>query len=113
MNETEIEILQRRGHTCPNVRKGVRLLYRLMLAVNRQSDGWAYWRPPGRAAGPLMGLLRERAGWLFDEKQGTVTWDELRKVVTPIKRMATVQRKKQAGYGNVFEFDVEAAMLGD
>lgn len=109
MNQADIEFANSRKHACPNVRKGVRLLYRLMQAVNAQSDGWAYWRAPADAAKPLMVLL-QKAGNLWYDTHGTITEAELRKAVTPIKAMVTRQKRIQARYGNSFDFDVEAAL---
>lgn len=105
----EIEWAYSRHHACPNVRKGVRLLYRLMLAVNQQSDGWAYWAAPRRSAESLVKLLRS-SGNLFYGSRGTVTAAELRKAVAPIRAMVTRQSKLQERYGNTFEFDVDGAL---
>jgi hypothetical protein len=110
MNQMDIEMVASNKHACPNVRKAVNLLHKLMLAVNAQSDGWAYWRAPSDAAEPLMKLLKDKAGNLWYDTHGTITADELKKVVTPIKRMVTVQKKKQKQYGNTFDFDVDAAL---
>ena len=37
MNQSEIKAAHSNQHTCPNVRKDVQLLYRLMQAVNSRS----------------------------------------------------------------------------
>lgn len=110
MNQSEIEYAYSRTHACPNVRKGVRLLYKLMQAVNAQSDGWPYWKAPAKAAEPLMDLLQAKAGKLHYDTRGTITDAELAKVIRPIKAMVTKQQKVQANFGNKFEFDVDAAM---
>lgn len=104
MNQNEIEWMAQQSHECPNVSKGVNLLLRLMQAVNQQSDGWAYFRAPAKAAQKLIDLLKT-AGTC-----GTISAADLRKAITPIRTMVTHQRKKQAQYGNTFEFDVEAAL---
>jgi hypothetical protein len=116
MNQNDIEIMASCKHACPNVRQGVRLLHALMLAVNAQSDGWAYWRAPSQAADKLMKLLKT-AGNIWYDTHGTITAAELKAAVTPIKAMVTRQKRIQKRYGNTFEFDVDAAMgeikLGD
>lgn len=112
MNQAEIEWANQQNHACPNVRAGVRLLYRLIQAVNNQSDGWAYWAAPGKAAHKLMELLKT-AGNLSHGTRGTITADQLKKAVSPIRRMVTVQSAKQKKYGNTFEFDVDAALNTD
>lgn len=109
LNQDDIEVLYRNRHACPNVRKAVRLLYGLMKAVNAQSDGWAYWSAPSAAATPLMELL-QTLGNLWYDTDRTITDAQLKKVVTPIKAMVTKQKKIQAKFGNLFEFDVEQAM---
>jgi hypothetical protein len=109
MNQMEIEAAYDARHACPNVTKGVRLLYRLMRAVNRSSDGWPYWAAPSRSAEKLMKLLKT-AGYLPHGTRGTITDAQLKEAITPIRTMATVQKKKQAEYGNTFEFDVDAAL---
>lgn len=112
MNEAEIEWANQNNHECPNVRKGVRLLYRLMQATNEQSDGWHSWPAPGRSAEKLTELLKT-AGNLSYGTRGTITADQLKKAIAPIRRMVTVQREKQKQYGNTFEFDVDAALSTD
>ena len=109
LNQSDIEGLASRTHSCPNVRKGVRLLHRLMQAVNAQSDGWAYWTAPSRSAEPLVKLL-QTAGNLAHDTRGTISAADLRKAVAPIKSMVTRQQRMQARYGNKFEFDVDEAL---
>jgi len=109
MNQYEIESAFRSRHDCPNVRRGVNLLHALMRSVNEQSDGWAYWTAPSRAAAKLIALL-ETAGRVSYGTRGTITADQLKAAVTPIRRMVTVQKQRQAKYGNTFDFDVDAAL---
>lgn len=109
MNQYEIEMIASNNHACPNVRKGVRLLVNLMHAVNAQSDGWAYWSAPSRACDKLQELLRT-VGNLWYDTHGTITAEQLKRAVTPIRAMVTRQTKLQARYGNTFTFDVDAAL---
>lgn len=109
MNQSEIEIMAANRHTCPNVRKGVQLLYRLMEAVNAQSDGWAYWAAPSKSAEKLEELLRT-AGNLWYDTRGTISDADFKKAVAPIKAMVTREKKRQLKYGNKFDFDVVAAI---
>lgn len=110
MNQAEIEWAAKCTHECPNVRKGLHLLLRLMEAVNDQSDGWPYWRAPAKASQKLMDLL-QTAGNLNHGTHGTISAADLRKAITPIRSMVTIQRRKQAQYGNTFKFDVDAALV--
>lgn len=109
MNQAEVEWAYQNQHACPNVRKGVRLLYQLMQSVNEQSDGWAYWSVPHRACDKLVELLKTAGNLMYDTR-GTISEADLRKAIAPIRRMATVQREKQKQYGGSFEFDVDAAL---
>ena len=104
-NQADIEWMAQQHHDCPNVRKGVLLLYRLMQAVNEQSDGWAYWHAPSKSTEKLVELL-QTAGNLTYGTHGTITEAELRKAITPIRTMVTRQKKLQAKFGNKFEFVV-------
>jgi hypothetical protein len=106
MNEADIQMMHNNRHDCPNVRKAVQLLYRLVQAVNAQSDGWAYWSAPSKSATKLTNLLKEKCGNLWYDTQGTITEAELKKAIAPIKSMVTRQNKIQAKYGNTFTFDV-------
>lgn len=103
MNQADIEWAHEtvNDRACPNVRKAIRLLYRLMEAVNAQSDGWPYWRAPSKAADKLMDLI-QGAG-----RSGSISDAELRGAITPIKTMVTRQRKLQARFGNTFDFNVD------
>jgi hypothetical protein len=109
MNQVEIEIASSRNHACHNVRRGVNLLYRLMLSANEQSDGWAYWSAPSHACRKLQDLLKT-AGNLWYDTHGTITDQQLKAAVAPIRSMVARQTKRQKQYGNTFTFDVDAAL---
>lgn len=109
MNAAEIEHAARQQHECPNVRKGVKLLDRLVESVNNQSDGWHSWPAPAKSAEKLTALLKT-AGNLSYGTRGTITDAQLKAAITPIRRMVTTQREKQKRYGNTFDFDVDAAL---
>ena len=109
MNAAEIEWAAHQYHKCPNVRKGVKLLHRLVESVNEQSDGWHSWPAPGKSAEKLTALLKT-AGNLQYGTLGTITAAQLKAAITPIRRMVTTQKAKQAQYGNYFNFDVDAAL---
>jgi hypothetical protein len=109
MNECDIRAMASNHHACPNVRKGVHLLLRLMEAVNAQSDGWPYWSAPSQAADKLMKLLRT-AGNIWYDTYGNISDADLKAAIKPIKSMVTRQKTIQARYGNTFEFDVDAVL---
>ena len=109
MNQNEIEWASRQNHQCPNGRKGIILLFRLVQSVNDQSDGWAYWKAPLKASKKLIDLLKS-TGNLNYGTHGTISDSQLKAAISPIRRMVTVQSEKQKKYGNSFVFDVDAAL---
>lgn len=109
MNQGDIEAAASTPHRCPNVRKGVRLMLRLMRSVNAQSDGWAYWPPPHKATEKLQTLLKT-AGNLNHGTFMKISAEDLKKATVPIRSMVTRQKRIQAKYGNKFDFDVDAAL---
>jgi len=109
MNQAEIEWAASVHHECPNVRRGLRLLLALVESVNEQSDGWAYWSAPSHASDKLQRLLQS-TGNLYHGTHGSITDDQLRKAISPIRAMVTRQRVIQARHGNKFDFDVDAAL---
>ena len=89
MNEYEIEELTGRfgqGET-PNLLTGANVLRRLCRWTNSNSDGWAYWPKPTRAAAKLMELLDSVDR--FDPQD--CTDGQLRSALTPIKAFLTKQ----------------------
>lgn len=89
MNEYEIEnalIRFNRGDT-PNLGHGAFILARLATWTNRNSDGWAYWPKPCRAAQSLQALLQTADR--FDPVD--VTAAELKRATSPIKAFLTRQ----------------------
>lgn len=99
MNEFEVEemFLRAKNDNTPNRERGATILYNLMRWTNRNSDGWAYWQKPQRAAHRLMGLLQ--AGdqpryvvplWPEDGPQD-ITDEELKAGLAPIKAFLTRQ----------------------
>jgi hypothetical protein len=67
LNSDEIDDLQDyfRGPEIPeNVRKAASALQRLKDWTNENSDGWAYWKAPLKAAEPLMlRLMEAESAW--------------------------------------------------
>jgi hypothetical protein len=61
------------------------IIDRLRYWTNRNSDGWAYWPKPVRAAKNLMVLLESGDRW----DPADVTEAELKKAIVPIKSFLT------------------------
>lgn len=89
MNEWEVERAVERFNTdeFPNLGLASRSLYRLMRWTNANSDGWAYWSKPIRAAKQLQVLLSGVDRW--DPQD--VTEAEVKKALVPVKAFLTRQ----------------------
>ena len=91
MNEWDIESAVRRYGDHPVLGPAVATLQYLVNWTNQNSDGWAYWPKPCRAAAKLMVLI-ERDGtskYAIDRERADATVAELRKAYVPIKAFRT------------------------
>jgi hypothetical protein len=91
MNRWEIEEAVDRYATHAVLGPATRTLQSLRDAADANSDGWAYWPKPARAARRLMELI-ERDGTArdrVDQERKDVTGTELRKAYVPIKAFRT------------------------
>ncbi len=73
--------------TYPNLARANLTVMRLANWADRNSDGWAYWPKPARAANKLMELLQTADPW----EPVDITGAELRKASAPIKAFLTRQ----------------------
>lgn len=63
---------------------------RLARWANDNSDGWAHWPKPARAANKAMALIESRTSRENDEQEANdATWLELRAALSPIKAFLT------------------------
>lgn len=85
MNHYEVEDAVRRYADDPTLGPASRTLANLMHWTNRNSDGWAYWPKPTRAARSLVALFPRR----WDDP--TPSADEVNKAIRPIKAFRTRQ----------------------
>lgn len=91
MNRYDIGEARRRYQHHPILGPATHTLKSIMMAADANSDGWAYWPKPARAAAKLMELI-ERDGtakYRFDDDRPDVTVDEYRKALRPIKAFRT------------------------
>lgn len=87
MNHWDIEEARQRYASHPTLGPATRTLTNLRDAADANSDGWAYWPKPARAAARLMELI-ERDGtsrYVFDTEREDATLVELRKAYTSLK----------------------------
>jgi hypothetical protein len=90
MNESEVVDAVRRHRDSPIKLRAVLTLTRLMNLVNDNSDGWAHWAPPVRAARRLMEFIQKTPA-------AQATEAELKKAYAPVKAFLT--RWSTKGYG--------------
>lgn len=93
MNEWDIEDALRRFRPdeTPNLATGAEVLAALAGWTNRNSDGWAYWPKPVRAANALIVLLEAQRGKRWGNPVEDVTAAQLKKALAPIKAFLTRQ----------------------
>ncbi len=94
MNEWDIDRAEARYAGHPILEPAVRTLRSLVDWTNRNSDGWAYWPKPCRAAAKLMEMI-ERDGtnrYFDDSERADVTVAEYRAALRPIKAFRTRQK---------------------
>lgn len=78
-----------RGDT-PNRLRLAEVIENLMLWANRNSDGWAYWPKPCRAARKAIELVESRTNAENDEQEQTDATDaEVKAALVPIKSFLT------------------------
>lgn len=70
-----------------NLTHGVHVLIRLHNWTNRNSDGWAYWPKPVRAAARLIELIEGVDRWDPED----VSSADLKRALVPIKSFLTRQ----------------------
>jgi hypothetical protein len=87
MNEWEIDEASRRHQNHPVLGPATRTLSDLRDAVNRYSDGWAYWPKPSRAARLLQELIKGTDP--LDREREDATPALLRKAYGPLRAFRT------------------------
>ncbi len=91
MNDYDIERAQRLYAGHPVLGPATRTLGNVRDAANANSDGWAYWPKPARAAERLMEMI-ERDGtsrYAFDTERPDVTAAEYKLALRPLKSFRT------------------------
>ncbi len=97
MNEYEVEemFLRAKNDNTPNRERGATILYNLMQWTNRNSDGWAYWPKPSRAARRLMEVLSKGDHVRYvvpiwpEDRPEDISSEELKAGLAPIKAFLT------------------------
>jgi len=90
MNEWDIDSANKRWHAHPVLGPAARTLRNLAEWTNANSDGWAYWPKPCRAAAKLMELIEGRGTHeFFHGERNDATDARLRAALSPIKAFCT------------------------
>jgi hypothetical protein len=97
MNEFDIDQAITRHASHPVLGPAVETLVTLYIWTNDNSDGWAYWPKPARAAAKLMELLEGDGTNDYQRQLAATPEVELavayRKALTPIKALRTTTTK--------------------
>ncbi len=99
MNTWEIDQAAARLRDHEVLGPAARFLQNFRDLINANSDGWAYWRQPVRAAAKLQQLLGDAVKPFVVRGGGPVTRPEVtaadvRKALTPIKAFCTRKKLK-------------------
>jgi hypothetical protein len=90
MNDWDIDQAERLYPDHPVLAPAVKTLRSLSDWVNANSDGWAYWPVPVRAAAKLMEMItRDGTHKYYGGDRPDVTEAEYKKALTPIKSFRT------------------------
>lgn len=91
MNEFDLMMAKRRHADNPIILTAVTQVELLMVWANSNSDGWAYWPKPARAAAKMMELIEGNGTneAIRDTSRATVA--AYKKALSPIKAFRTKQ----------------------
>ena len=91
MNEYDIEMAARQHSLHPVLGPAIQTLDNLRYWTNQNSDGWAYWPKPCRAAARLMELIEGdgTSFYRFDDYRQDATVEKLKAALKPIKAFRT------------------------
>jgi hypothetical protein len=89
MNTYEIDDAAARYRAHPVLGPATRTLANLRDAANANSDGWAYWPKPGRAAARLQELIQGDPRSRFDAERADATPERYAAALRPVKAFRT------------------------
>lgn len=89
MNAYEVDASVARYCEHPILGPATETLANLMDAANANSDGWAYWPKPVRAAAKLMKLIGGFREYVNDPERPDITVAQLRAAYVPLKAFRT------------------------
>lgn len=89
MNELEVEEATARWNDHPVLGPATKTLHNLMRCANSNSDGWAYWPKPCRAARQLQELIKAADKDRRELRPVSVDAGAVRRAYSPIKAFLT------------------------
>lgn len=89
LNEDEVAEALVRFADDPILSRATRTLSSLVIATNANSDGWAYWPKPSRAAARLQELISDNTTRYYQGKSVEASVEQYRKALGPIKSFRT------------------------
>jgi hypothetical protein len=96
MNDYDLQFAERRFANTPNRLAVVDTINRLKDWTGANSDGWAYWAPPRKAAAPLMRLVNSTTNALNDlQEANDATPAVVRRAAATLRGFCT--RAQRAG----------------
>jgi hypothetical protein len=92
MNEYDVQRATHLYEQHPVLGPATKTLSNLLYWTNCNSDGWAYWPKPTRAAARLMELIEpDGVNPMFDRDRADATLEKYRAACRPIKAFRTRQ----------------------
>jgi hypothetical protein len=91
LNEYEVQDALRRvdPNSQPHLAEAVIALANLVEWTNSNSDGWAYWPLPCRAAKNLQALIQEAQRAYLRGTSSDTTAEQVKKALVPVKAFLT------------------------
>ena len=80
----------------PNLARAAHTLRNLMRWTNSNSDGWAYWQKPGRAASKIVDALENYTAHRYNGTEVDLSDADLRKALAPVKAFMTRYNREHA-----------------
>lgn len=94
MNDYDIHIAARTYAAQPNLTAAIQTLDNLRQWADENSDGWAYWPKPVRAASKLMELIEGDGtnAAIAERRTNDISLAALKKALAPVRAFRTSQR---------------------
>jgi len=98
MNEYDIERMLNLFDPAevPNLAKAAKTLDHFATWTNANSDGWAHWPKPAKAATKIMDLLQNASVQAYNGTLRDASDADLKRALTPIKSFLTRQGAEHA-----------------